>query len=266
MCRALKHSLPPQKMAAPKTKIFVGHLPDNCRSEDLQALFEKHGVVKECDVINKYGFVHMSTAEEADAAIKALNNFEFMGSRLSVEQSKSKLHPEPGASGRAKGNAGRRGGMAARNGFGPVRGGGGGMNGSFAGGYTNGYRRFDSAPYADSFYGDGSYFARDRLRPYPSPFERRPLDVPPVREDYSRQLPPPPGPRDPYARPLAGPPMGPQRTDLYERRPVTERADYLYSRRSPPSSLPMSSFWYEDSFGERDGRSPAFPARRPAYY
>ncbi|GFS57542.1 RRM domain-containing protein, partial [Nephila pilipes] len=89
-------------MAAPRTKLFVGHLPDGCSNQDLQNLFEKYGSVKECDVINKYGFVHMGTSEEAEDAIKALNNFNFRGSSLSVEHSKSKMHPEPGAPGRAR--------------------------------------------------------------------------------------------------------------------------------------------------------------------
>ena len=41
--------------------------------------------MKECDVLTSYGFVHMSTREEAEAAIAALDGSDFMGSKLSVE-------------------------------------------------------------------------------------------------------------------------------------------------------------------------------------
>lgn len=39
------------------TKIYIGGLPDACKSEDLRASFEKHGKVEECDVIKNFGFV-----------------------------------------------------------------------------------------------------------------------------------------------------------------------------------------------------------------
>ncbi|UYV78399.1 hypothetical protein LAZ67_16001184 [Cordylochernes scorpioides] len=112
-----------------RTKIFVGRLPDGCKNGELQALFEKYGTVTECDVINKYGFVHMKSSEEADAAIKALHNSSFMGSNITVEQSHSKLHLEPGAPGRARGDQlsnGYQPSLGPRNGFGPR---GGFMNG-----------------------------------------------------------------------------------------------------------------------------------------
>lgn len=39
------------------TKIFIGNLGSNCRSEDLRELFEKYGKVTECDVLKNFGFV-----------------------------------------------------------------------------------------------------------------------------------------------------------------------------------------------------------------
>ncbi|XP_035216016.1 RNA-binding protein lark-like isoform X2 [Stegodyphus dumicola] len=225
-------------MSAPKTKIFVGHLPDGCTDDDLRALFSKYGSVTECDVINKYGFVHMATPEQAQEAVKNLNNYNLMGSSISVEPSKSKLHPEPGAPGRANKQTvlSRRGSNAPRNGYGPV------SRGSFGGGFPNGYRRFDGPPLGgDSFYDRPFGFGRERMRPYPPPYERRSPNMPPLRDDYPRRPLPPLASVDPYSRPL--PPLS-MRDDLYERRPMLERSDYLYSRRSPPAPM-RSSYWYD---------------------
>uniref|UniRef100_A0A131XQY3 Putative grp-3 497 glycine rich family n=1 Tax=Hyalomma excavatum TaxID=257692 RepID=A0A131XQY3_9ACAR len=205
---------------APRTKLFVGHLPDGLRTEELSELFSKYGTVTECDVINKYGFVHMATEEQAEEALKNLNNYNFMGSTLSVERSTSKFHQEPGAPGRAKGGPSRPpyGQGMQRNGY----------DGRPSGGYYNGgpggygdYRRggdfYDRAPYRAMV---------DRPRPYPAPYERR---------------------DDPYAprRPPPGPPsMGP---DMYERRPAPDYA--LYSRRSPP---PASGYSWGAGYGSSD--------------
>ena len=72
----------------------MGRLPDTARSTDLKVLFEQYGSVVECDILNRYGFVHMATADEAAMAILKLNNAEFQGSRISVEV--SMLRPQPG--------------------------------------------------------------------------------------------------------------------------------------------------------------------------
>jgi RNA recognition motif-containing protein len=62
-------------------------LPLDAKPEDLRALFEKYGVVTECDVLNRFGFVHMKSEDMAKRAIQALHNSEFMGSRITVEVS-----------------------------------------------------------------------------------------------------------------------------------------------------------------------------------
>ncbi|UYV65589.1 hypothetical protein LAZ67_3004787 [Cordylochernes scorpioides] len=71
----------------PKTKIFVGSLPQDCKGEELRELFEKYGTVTECAVIGIYGFVHMERIDEAQNAIKELNHYKFKGSYLRVESS-----------------------------------------------------------------------------------------------------------------------------------------------------------------------------------
>lgn len=247
-------------MSTPKTKIFVGHLPDGCSDDDLRVLFEKYGEVTECDVINKYGFVHMSTQDQAAEAVKNLNNYNLKGSTISVEPSKSKLHPEPGAPGRANKQTvmNRRGGGPQRNGYGPPRGG-------FNNGFSNGYgRRFDGPPMGggDSFYDRPFGFGRDRMRPYPPPFERRSPNMPPMRDEYPRR-PMPPMSSDPYPRPL--PPLN-LRDDLYERRPMPERSDYLYSRRSPPLTSMRSPYWYDSMQNGSSRVPPPSATRRLSYF
>ncbi|XP_074100107.1 uncharacterized protein LOC141528120 isoform X2 [Cotesia typhae] len=100
-----------------KTKIFVGRLPENCRNDELRQLFLRFGEVTECDVMNRYGFVHMAREEDAAAAIKALHNTNFKGATINVEQSTGKS--------RGGGPVGRR---DDRRG-GPMRGGRSGRDG-----------------------------------------------------------------------------------------------------------------------------------------
>ena len=71
----------------PKTKIFVGRLPESCSDSELRKLFEQHGEVTECALMGNFAFIHMKTEEEADEAIKSLNNFNYDGSSLNVEVS-----------------------------------------------------------------------------------------------------------------------------------------------------------------------------------
>ncbi|XP_020707813.2 glycine-rich cell wall structural protein 1 isoform X2 [Athalia rosae] len=107
--------------AAPrKTKIFVGRLPENCRNEELRQLFQRFGEVTECDVMNRYGFVHMAREEDATTAIKTLHNSNFKGATINVEQSTGKSRGGGGGGG-ARRDGDRRGG--------PMRGGRGGRDG-----------------------------------------------------------------------------------------------------------------------------------------
>ena len=50
-------------------KIFVGNIAEGVTDSDLREVFEKHGKVTECDVLGSYGFVHVETETEAEAAI-----------------------------------------------------------------------------------------------------------------------------------------------------------------------------------------------------
>jgi len=84
-----------------RTKVFVGSLPPGSKPEDLRRLFEKFGIVTECDIMNRCGFVHMQTQEMADNAIKSLNNSLFNGANIVVERGRMKERkgPNPGGPG-----------------------------------------------------------------------------------------------------------------------------------------------------------------------
>jgi RNA recognition motif-containing protein len=73
--------------------IYVGNLPWSFKDEDLGQMFGEHGEVQSAKVImdrmsgrsRGFGFVEMSTAEEASAAIEAINGSEHDGRTLKVD-------------------------------------------------------------------------------------------------------------------------------------------------------------------------------------
>ncbi len=73
-----------------ENKLFVGNLPYSTTSEALADLFAGHGSVVEAKVIEGkgFGFVEMSSKEEADAAKEALNGTDFSGRSLNVDTAK----------------------------------------------------------------------------------------------------------------------------------------------------------------------------------
>ena len=100
------------------TKLFVGGLTYAKTSADLQAMFEAFGTVQSAQVImDKYtnqskgfGFVEMANDEEAQAAIKALDQTEQDGRRLGVSVAKPREdRPNNGGYNRDR-NSNNRGG------------------------------------------------------------------------------------------------------------------------------------------------------------
>lgn len=83
----------PTPNAPNETKLYVGNLPDNCMREDLQTLFNKYGVVSQCDRVKNFAFVHMVGDENAKKAIGELDDSEFMGTHIQVQVAKSKGKP-----------------------------------------------------------------------------------------------------------------------------------------------------------------------------
>ncbi len=91
------------------SKIYVGGLPYSTSESQLNDLFAEHGTVESVRVITDkftgqsrgFGFVEMTSAEEANAAITALNGTELGGRTLTVNEARPQ---EPRA---AKGGGGR---------------------------------------------------------------------------------------------------------------------------------------------------------------
>jgi len=110
-------------------KLYVGNLSYNVDSSQLEELFSAHGQVVSAQVINDrdtgrskgFGFVEMSSDEEAQAAIAAMNGQQHDGRALTVNEARPK--EGGGGGGGSRGGYGGGGGGAGRGGFG---GGGGG--------------------------------------------------------------------------------------------------------------------------------------------
>jgi RNA recognition motif-containing protein len=117
-------------------KLYVGNLSYNVTSSDLEQLFGQHGQVTSAQVINDrdtgrskgFGFVEMSSDEEATAAIAALNGQQHDGRTLTVNEAR----PKEDRGGGFGGGGGRGGGGGGRGGYGG--GGGGGGRGGYGGG------------------------------------------------------------------------------------------------------------------------------------
>ena len=114
-------------------KLYVGNLTYRVSSSDLEQLFSQFGSVESAEVISDrdtgrskgFGFVEMSSDNEARAAIDALNEQEHDGRRLTVNEARPR-EPRTGGGG----GGGWRGG-------GNDAGGGGGGRGRSSGGYDN---------------------------------------------------------------------------------------------------------------------------------
>jgi len=80
-------------------KIYIGGLPYSVTEAQLKELFSSHGVVKSARVITDkltgrscgFGFVEMSSDEEAHAAIAAWNGKVYEGRTLFVNEAKPQL-------------------------------------------------------------------------------------------------------------------------------------------------------------------------------
>jgi RNA recognition motif-containing protein len=103
-------------------KLFVGGLPYSVSSSQLEEIFSKFGKVISCDVINDrysgqskgFGFVEMQKDEEADEAIKKLNDTQLEGRRIAVNvarprEDRPRFDSRGGGPGRGGRRPGRRG-------------------------------------------------------------------------------------------------------------------------------------------------------------
>jgi len=72
------------------SKVYVGNLNYSVNNEQLEELFANHGTVKSVNIIEGkgFGFVEMSSSEEAEAAKQALNDTEFNGRPLKIDEAR----------------------------------------------------------------------------------------------------------------------------------------------------------------------------------
>jgi RNA recognition motif-containing protein len=116
-------------------KLYVGNLSFNTSTQDLEEMFGQYGSVQSVNIIEDretgrsrgFAFVEMSSNEEAESAISALNGKEVDGRSLTVNEAKAR---EEGG--------GNRGGGGGRGGYGGGRGGGGGGGNRGGGGGSRG--------------------------------------------------------------------------------------------------------------------------------
>lgn len=72
------------------SKLYVGNLSYSVTKERLDELFAKYGEVKQVTIIEGkgFGFVEMSNQSEANKAKEALNNTEFEGRTLNIDEAR----------------------------------------------------------------------------------------------------------------------------------------------------------------------------------
>jgi cold-inducible RNA-binding protein len=97
-------------------KLYVGNLPYEAAEADLQTLFASAGSVESVNVIRDmatgrargFAFVEMVSDEDAQNAISTLNNHEYGGRNLTVNEARPKPQGSGGGGYGGGGGNGRR--------------------------------------------------------------------------------------------------------------------------------------------------------------
>lgn len=85
-------------------KLFVGGLPYSVSDNQLEELFSNHGTVESARVITDrmtgrsrgFGFVEMSSEDEAQEAMEKLNGTEYEGRNLTVNEARPRTNRQSG--------------------------------------------------------------------------------------------------------------------------------------------------------------------------
>jgi len=103
-------------------KLYVGNLSYDVDNAALETLFGEHGTVESVNVINDrmtgrskgFGFVEMSSDDEAQSAIDALDGKEWEGRAIKVNEAKPQTNRGGGGGGGRGGYGGGGGGGGRR--------------------------------------------------------------------------------------------------------------------------------------------------------
>ena len=84
-------------------RIYVGNLPYSVTDDDLRDLFSEYGELVSAEVVKDkfsgqskgFGFVDMPSNSEADQAIKALNDTDLKGRKLTVNEARPRAERPP---------------------------------------------------------------------------------------------------------------------------------------------------------------------------
>ena len=129
--------------------IYVGNLPYSATEEDVTGLFASYGPVERVKIITDretgrskgFAFVTLGDQSQLNAAIEALNGYDYQGRALRVNASEPKEAGSGGFGGERRGGGGGYGGDRRGGGGGGYKGGGGGggyKGGGGGGGYKGG--------------------------------------------------------------------------------------------------------------------------------
>ena len=122
--------------------IYVGNLPYTATEEDVTGLFAAYGPVERVKIITDretgqskgFAFVTLGDQTQLNAAIEALNDYDYNGRALRVNASEPKESRPSGGGYGGGGGGGGYGGGGDRRGGGGGGGGGGGYKGGGGGG------------------------------------------------------------------------------------------------------------------------------------
>lgn len=98
-------------------KLYVGNLPFSINDSELRTMFEAHGQVDSATIVmdretgrpRGFGFVEMSSNDEGNAAITALNGQQVGGRALVVNEARPREDRPRGGGGGGEGGSGGRG-------------------------------------------------------------------------------------------------------------------------------------------------------------
>ena len=153
--------------------IYVGNLPYTATEEDVTGLFAAYGPVERVKIITDretgrskgFAFVTLGDQSQLNAAIEALNGYDYQGRALRVNASEPKEFKPGGGGGerRGGGGGGYGGGGGGGGGYGGERRGGGGGGGyggdrrGGGGGYKGGGGGYKGGGYKGGGGGGGDW-------------------------------------------------------------------------------------------------------------